>query len=401
MRNTLKLSVIGVAIAAQSGIAMADATIYGKLNLTMQNNNFDYFDRPQKDNWSLDSNASRLGVKGKAKINDDLDAVFKMEFEVFADSGFNSCNGSNNTFCQRNIYAGLSSKKYGMLYAGKNDTVMKMAADGTDLFNDLILGDITNYMVGENRESNSIIYTSPIISGFTFSTSTILGEQSGVNNSSNKNPFHNSVQKNSGLFDSISSAVKYDFNDKTWVALANDINVENADITRLVGQTSVGNFTFNAQWQTAGNHFEDQNADGKNDGTGDGMIISSSKGYGLALNNAAPPVGVGSGAYFSGIEKQDAWMVNGKYQNGNWAYKAQLGQSVSTAFSPNAANKFESGSSRDFKATQLALGVDYALNKNVTVFGYAAQINVDTDKAQALIDDASLQTAGVGLEVKF
>ena len=101
MRNTLKLSVIGVAIAAQSGIAMADATIYGKLNLTMQNNNFDYFDRPQKDNWSLDSNASRLGVKGKAKINDDLDAVFKMEFEVFADSGFNSCNGSNNTFCQR------------------------------------------------------------------------------------------------------------------------------------------------------------------------------------------------------------------------------------------------------------------------------------------------------------
>lgn len=39
-----------------------------------------------------------------------------MEFEVYADDGFNSCSSSNNTFCQRNIYAGLSSKTYGMLY---------------------------------------------------------------------------------------------------------------------------------------------------------------------------------------------------------------------------------------------------------------------------------------------
>lgn len=67
MKNTVKLSIIGAAMVAQSGIAMADATLYGKLNLTMQNHNFDYFDRPQKDNWTLDSNASRLGVKGKAK----------------------------------------------------------------------------------------------------------------------------------------------------------------------------------------------------------------------------------------------------------------------------------------------------------------------------------------------
>lgn len=392
---------IGAVVVAQSGAALADATVYGKLNISVQSNMFDYIGRSQQDNWTLNSNASRLGVKGKSKINDDLEAVFKMEYETYVDNGFSSCNSNNNTFCQRNIYAGLSSKKWGMVYGGKNDTVLKMTADGTDMFNDLVLGDITNYMVGENRENNSIIYTSPVIAGFTFSTSTILGEQTGVDNNAGHDPYHDSIQQNSGLFDSSSSAIKYEFNDKAWVALAGDINVENADIVRLVGQATFGNFTFDAHVQTANNHFRDQNADGKNNGLGDGMIISNSKGYGLALNNPAPPAGTGSGAYYAGIESQDALMLNGKYQMGDWAFKAQVGESFSTAFSPNAANKFEAGSSKEFDTTQLALGVDYALSKNVTLYGYVSQLDVNTDHALALVDDGTLKTGGVGMELKF
>jgi len=409
MKRKILALAIGTVVAAQSGVVLADATVYGKLNISLQNNSFDYIGRSQQDNWTLDSNSSRLGVKGKSKINDDMDAVFKLEFEVFTDDGFNSCNSSNNTFCQRNIYAGLSSKTYGMLYGGKNDTVLKMAADGTDMFNDLVLGDITNYMVGENRENNSIIYTSPVMAGFTFSTSTILGEQTGVDNAAGHDPYHDSGQQNSGLFDSTSSAIKYEFNDKAWIALAGDVNVQNADIVRLVSQATIGDFTFDAHIQTANNHFKDQNANGVDNGLGDGMVISNGRGYGLALSNiaggpnGAPPAGTGSGAFYSGIENQDAWMINGKYQMGDWAFKAQVGESYSTSFDPNAANNFNNGigSSYEFDASQVAFGVDYAMSKNVTIFSYIAQLDVDTDNAAALIDDATLQTGGVGLEVKF
>ncbi|HQQ75107.1 MAG TPA: porin, partial [Pseudomonadales bacterium] len=214
-------------------------------------------------------------------------------------------------------------------------------------------------------------------------------------------PFDDSIQQNSGIYDSSSTAIKYDFNEKAWVALAGDWNVANADIVRAVGSVTVGDFTFNGQVQTANNHYKDYSANGGNDGIGDGMVISNSRGYGLALNNAAPPAGTGSGAYYAGIEDQDAWMINGKYQMGDWAFKAQVGESQSTAFEPNSANKFEKGSAREFTATQVALGVDYALSKNVTVFGYVAQLDVDVDNAAALVDDGTLKTGGMGLEVKF
>jgi hypothetical protein len=41
------------------------------------------------------------------------------------------------------------------------------------------------------------------------------------------------------------------------------------------------------------------------------------------------------------------------------------------------------------------------MSKNVTIFSYISQLDVDIDNAEALVDDATLQTGGVGLEVKF
>jgi predicted porin len=49
----------------------------------------------------------------------------------------------------------------------------------------------------------------------------------------------------------------------------------------------------------------------------------------------------------------------------------------------------------------VAFGVDYALSKNVTVFSYISQLDVDTDNVAALVDDGTLQTGGLGMEVKF
>jgi predicted porin len=387
-RKILPLA-IGAIVVAQSGAVLADATVYGKANFSVQQNDFEYLGADQVDNSEMYSNASRFGIKGKAKINDDLDAVFKMEYEVFLDDGSDGVNNSGDELAQRNIVAGLNSKTWGQLQGGKHDTPLKMSADGTDAFNDLVLGDINNYMVGENRENNIIMYNTPKMAGFTVNVATMLGEQAGLDDE-----VDDSQQEDSGMFDRMSAALRYELNDNIFFALATDYNVQNADIIRFNTGMTFGDFTFNAHIQSADNHYDDYDASGIEKEEGDGMVISSGRGIGLALNGP-------SDDYHTGIDHQDAWMLNGKYQLGAWAFKAQYGESESDAFSPNVANGFDVGSSKTFDAEQIAVGVDYALSKNVTIYGYVANLEVDVDNATDLVDDGDLSTGGVGFEVKF
>jgi predicted porin len=431
MKRKLLALAIGSAVAVQSGIVLSDATVYGKINVSAQQEDLDYLGNNHDlnglefqsstrdvDHDVFNSNASRIGFKGKAKINDDVDAVFKLEYEAFVDDGDDG-SGFSSEFNQRNIVGGLSSKTWGTIQGGKNDTPLKMAADGTDQFNDLVLGDINNYMVGENREDNIIMYTSPTLMGFTGTFGTMVGEDKGVGELATDND-------EDGLFDRMSASVKYAYNDNMWAALAFDDNVRNADIIRLVGQATVGDFTFDAHWQTAEVHNDDLDNDGRNGEVGEGMTIGGTMSSAMGAGNVdladADPVNAGAQpktvneGIATMIEDQDAWMINGKYQLGDWAFKAQYGHSKSSTFGfipnfgLNASLTASAAAAQDhsFDADQVALGVDYALSKNVTVYGYVADISVDTDGVDILTtngfmtdDDSDLKTGGVGLEIKF
>ena len=70
MKRKLLPLAIGTAVAIQSGMVMADATVYGKVNLSSQNEDFDFmggnddatgneFQQSTKDvdHWALNSNA--------------------------------------------------------------------------------------------------------------------------------------------------------------------------------------------------------------------------------------------------------------------------------------------------------------------------------------------------------
>ena len=71
---------IGAAIA-MPGVAMADVTVYGKMNLTLEMADYEFEDSSSDyDRWELNSNASRLGVKGSEDINDNLSAFYKAEY---------------------------------------------------------------------------------------------------------------------------------------------------------------------------------------------------------------------------------------------------------------------------------------------------------------------------------
>jgi len=228
----LSLAILG---ASAISTAAADVTVYGKANLSL--NKYDIeSSSPGEDNWKLESNASRLGVKGSYAINDNLKAIYKMEYQVYIDDGDSGSSKGNDTFEQRNIYAGLQGN-FGTLIAGKHDTPTKMAQGSIDRFNDLPLGDIGNVLEGENRQSNIIMYTTPKMGDFSFTAAVVPGED-------------NESGSDEGVADGVSLALSYKV-DNLYLAVTNDSDIDSRDTTRFVAEYTVGAAKIGVLLQTA------------------------------------------------------------------------------------------------------------------------------------------------------
>jgi predicted porin len=195
-----------------------DGKVYGKANLSVVNQDFGSYDE-----WTLNSNASRLGLKGKTEISDGLEIVYQAEYEICIDSG--DCKGQ--TFKQRNTFVGIKGG-FGVVLVGKHDSPTKLAAGKVDLFNDLE-GDIKNAFEGENRLSNIIAYTSPTMNGFTTTLAMIPGEGADVDQDG---------QDDTGLSDGLSYSVNYT-KDKMYLAISGDQDIDKQDLIRLVGQYQI------------------------------------------------------------------------------------------------------------------------------------------------------------------
>lgn len=211
----MKKAILPLAIAAVLPVsAMADVTVYGKGNVSFQSaeEGGDSF-------TELKSNASRIGVKGKESLTDSLTAIYKFEYQTDVASGD---NGDGKTFTQRNIYVGLEGG-FGQLIAGKFDTPLKTAQKKVDLFNDLE-GDIKSVITNsDNRESQSVQYSTGKLLGPVVAKIDYLaeGEEDGV--------------------DGISTSIAYD--SKHFYAAAaydQDVEGEDVDVYRLIGQAKLG-----------------------------------------------------------------------------------------------------------------------------------------------------------------
>ena len=365
MNRKLLPSLIALATVAAAGeVNAADntPTVYGKVNVTL--NKYDLETRSgtaavdQKDNWELESNASRIGIKGDYEISSNLKAVYKLEYEVFADDGDDG-TGNSSEFQQRNIYGGLQGS-WGTLIAGKHDTPLKLiqtTASGSEIdrFNDLPVGDIRNFIVGENRESNIIMYSTPDFSGFGATLAVMPGEEDGV-----------TADDNDGVADRTSIALTY--NAKTfYVGIAADQNVQNTDTIRLVGEVTLGDFKVGALYQTAEINDED-------------------------VTPTIGPRPAGITDFTSNYDEQDGWLISGEWKFvKDWALKAQYGQSESTPVTSGLD---------DTELSLLAVGVDYKLGKNSKVFAYYASVEGEGDSS---ITDDTIEdkTFALGYEVKF
>ena len=211
-----------------------DGDIYGKINLSLDNVDSEAGGVTVEDEWQLNSNASRFGLKGESKLTDTLSAIYKIEWEVTIDS-------DDANMKSRNRYIGLTGN-FGTLLGGKHDTPVKLAQDDIDLFNDLP-GDIKNTFEGENRINDIVMYTTPKLGAFsaTLAFAPSEGEFTGDNKAGEPG--------DDGLADGISLAADLTL-DNLYLALGMDRDIDGQDLERLVAQYKLGGWQFGAMLQS-------------------------------------------------------------------------------------------------------------------------------------------------------
>lgn len=395
-----KLLPMLIALTAAGAAHAADSipvpTVYGKINVTLNKHDFDDLQSNQsvdgQDNWALESNASRLGVKGDIPLVGDLKAIYKLEYEVFVDDG---ASDSGREFSQRNIYGGLQGG-WGTLIFGKNDTPLKViGGENIQVFKDLVLGDFKYTIIGENRENNLIQYATPELSGFVFSVATILGENAGASDSATVNE---SKDQDDGLFDKYSVALTYKINTLS-LGLANDHNVQNSDTLRFVATYGLGPVTIGGIYQTAERHYKNPATSTTVNGVNTGTIAPISNLPQGTLTNSSASTTVGNPITdFAGAryDEQDAYGLTAAWKiDNNWTLK---GQYLLSKSDPVDAANVGLG---ETEATNLAIGIDYNITKSSKVFAYYASLEADGDLSATADETLEAKTFGLGYELKF
>jgi len=274
----MKKHIIAVAVAAAfaAPVAMADTTLYGLANMSL-----DYIDAGQFDfkadktvrnvvdsngnvtttttygpnhspvggtNFNVASGSSRIGVKGSESITKDLSAVYQAEFGVDMADG-------PTALSNRNQYVGLSSKSFGTFIAGRHDTPMKLAVSKYDLFGDQI-GDNGNIAgmaptsAGFNlRTANTVAYMTPNLAGFSAILAYVADHEQALSSAPNDDR-----NKNDAFSASATYAYKKLFNVTAAYELHNakfitDLVRGKEDAWMIGGGATLAGFTVNALYQ--------------------------------------------------------------------------------------------------------------------------------------------------------
>lgn len=149
--------------------AQAAPTVYGQLNLSVDLVDWDDGTDDGQD-FEVNSNSSRLGVKGEEALTDGYSAVYKAEWAVSGDTA------GGNDLVGRDRYLGLKAG-WGTLKLGAYDTPLKSSQGSVDQFNDMTHLDMGNFISGENRINNIIGYESPkIADSLSFNVAVQSGE---------------------------------------------------------------------------------------------------------------------------------------------------------------------------------------------------------------------------------
>ena len=154
MKKSKYLS-IALAILFFSTDLLSDITLYGKINTSYEST-----DKNSKTDTDFKNNASRLGIKGKFDLNENLKISYQFENEIDPTDGRGRADGEQ-VFKERNTFIAIEGN-FGKIFTGTHDTALKIAQLKVDLFNDT-RADIKYLFQGENRMNSFVGYTSPEI----------------------------------------------------------------------------------------------------------------------------------------------------------------------------------------------------------------------------------------------
>lgn len=149
MNKKLLAIAVGAAMVAGSAATMAAPTVYGKIDVSIDN--LDNGSDDDTDGVHVSSNSSRLGVKGSEDVGGGLSVIYK--YEMSTDYSNKALAGS------RNAYLGLKGG-FGTVLAGRHDSPYKSIGRKADLFGESI-GDfrsLTNVGGHDARLTDAILY---------------------------------------------------------------------------------------------------------------------------------------------------------------------------------------------------------------------------------------------------
>ncbi|MEN6669121.1 porin [Psychrobacter sp. B38] len=103
--------------------------IYGKAFVTTDysdtsvstDNQPNRFDRVDSDNVQINSNFSRLGLRGSEALTDNTDLIYRLEYGIQIDGS------GSDAFNSRDTYLGIKNKNFGELRVGRNTSVLGYA----------------------------------------------------------------------------------------------------------------------------------------------------------------------------------------------------------------------------------------------------------------------------------
>ena len=176
------------ALMAGPSLAQSSVTAFGLVDMSVGSTKAPGATASVKGAESGKMTTSYFGFRGNEDLGGGLAAIFQLEGFLRADSGQNG-RFTGDPFWARNALVGLSSKEWGTLKIGRNTTTLFVATLSFNAF-----GDSFGYspsirhifssgtVTGDSGWSDSVLYTTPNIAGFTGSAFVAAGEGAGGRN---------------------------------------------------------------------------------------------------------------------------------------------------------------------------------------------------------------------------
>ena len=343
MNRTLLALAVTAALAVPL-TAQAAPTVYGLLNLSLDM--VDQKDSSGLDEFQVNSNSSRLGVKGEEDLGNGYSAVYKAEWGVTGDVAQPAATASDLT--GRDRYIGLKSS-WGTVKLGSYDSPLKTSQGNVDVFNDMTyldMASVTNIgsfnvvnMLGENRLDNSIGYESPkIADAITVKLTLQPGENSAALNGDD------------GLVDAISASVAYE-QGGLYLAAAIDQGSDSAVVT--ASQLTTDTLRLTAVY------------------TMDALQL------GAMVQTSEASAGGGD---------QESLLLSAAYTAGKNVFKGQI-----------IMNNTDVGGPSDFETLALAVGMDHNFTQMTKAFAQIGFSKTDLPGGA----DADENVISVGMQTKF